>query len=100
MLSEHSNGTHQRRACGHRQLAVVGHGSEDDGGGEQDSDADPQDLSLFLQHVVLPVEVVGETDTTRGLSCRSEGRLTAASFSLTTDQRFQIAPLTDRPLRR
>ena len=28
------------------------------------------------------------------------GRLTAASFSLTTDQRFQIALLTDRPLRR
>ena len=30
----------------------------------------------------------------------AEGRLTAASFSLTTDQRFQIALLTDRPLRR
>ena len=30
----------------------------------------------------------------------AEGRLTAASFSLTTDQRFQIALLADRPLRR
>ena len=30
----------------------------------------------------------------------AEGRLTAASFSLTIDERFQIAPLTDRPLSR
>ena len=46
----------------HRELAVVGHGSEEEGGGEQDPDADPEDLSLFLQHVVLLIEVVGQFD--------------------------------------
>ena len=40
------------------------------------------------------------TDTTRGLSCHSGGEAYGCSFSLTTDQRFQIALLADRPLRR
>ena len=35
-----------------------------------------------------------------GFLAVAEGRLTAASFSLTTDQRFQIALLAGRPLRR
>ena len=37
-------------------------GSEEEGGGEQDSDADPQDLSLLFEHVVLLIEVVGQFD--------------------------------------
>ena len=41
-----------------------------------------------------------ETDTKGVFPAIAEGRLTAASFSLTTDQRFQIALLADRPLRR
>ena len=40
------------------------------------------------------------TDTTRVFLALAEGRLMATSFSLTTDQRFQIALLADRPLRR
>lgn len=49
---------------------------------------------------------VGEKSSPLGLTppgvflAIAEGRLTAASFSLTTDQRFQIALRTDRPLRR
>ena len=41
-------------------MAVVGHGSEEDGGGEQDADADPEDPALFFQRVALLVELVSQ----------------------------------------
>ena len=41
------------------------HWSEDELSSEQDADADPEDLSIFLEHVVLLVEVVGQFNGSR-----------------------------------